>query len=38
MTGPNARPIVAGYVAVPAHATPDAAEGLLMEWRESFGP
>ena len=30
------RPLVAGYVAVPAHASPDAAEGLVAAWRESF--
>lgn len=25
-----------GYVAVPAHASPDSAEGLVSAWRESF--
>jgi hypothetical protein len=30
------RPVVAGYVAVPAHANPDAVEGVVAEWRESF--
>jgi hypothetical protein len=28
--------LVAGYVAVPAHASPDAAKGMVAEWRESF--
>jgi hypothetical protein len=28
--------VVAGYVAVPAHANPDAAEGLVADWRRSF--
>ncbi|HET9656806.1 MAG TPA: hypothetical protein VFP72_15745 [Kineosporiaceae bacterium] len=36
MTTTGVRPIVAGYAAVPAHAKPEAAEGLLLEWRESF--
>ncbi|HET9656762.1 MAG TPA: hypothetical protein VFP72_15525 [Kineosporiaceae bacterium] len=36
MTGSGVRPVVAGYAAVPAHARPEAAEGLLLEWRESF--
>jgi hypothetical protein len=27
---------VAGYLAVPAHANPVSAEGLVAEWRESF--
>jgi hypothetical protein len=34
VTGDRVRPLVAGYVAVPAHAKPDAAEGLVAEWRE----
>ncbi len=36
MTGAAVRPLVAGYVAVPAHASPDAAEGLVAAWRRSF--
>lgn len=36
MTATGVRPVVAGYAAVPAHAKPEAAEGLLMEWREAF--
>lgn len=28
--------LVAGYVAVPAHANPDSAEGLVSAWRASF--
>ncbi|HET9658450.1 MAG TPA: hypothetical protein VFP72_24065 [Kineosporiaceae bacterium] len=36
MTATGVRPIVAGYAAVPAHAKPEAAEGLLMDWREAF--
>lgn len=36
MTGGMTRPVVAGYVAVPAHANPDAADGQVAKWRESF--
>jgi hypothetical protein len=28
--------LVAGYVAVPAHANPDSTEGLVSAWRASF--
>jgi hypothetical protein len=34
--GPEVRPVVAGYVAVPAHADPEAVEGLVAAWRVSF--
>jgi hypothetical protein len=30
------RPVVAGYVAVPAQASADSVEDLVVEWRESF--
>ncbi|HET9658298.1 MAG TPA: hypothetical protein VFP72_23300 [Kineosporiaceae bacterium] len=36
VTETGVRPVVAGYVAVPAHAKAEVAEGLLLEWREAF--
>lgn len=39
MSGPGtavARRVLAGYVAVPAHASPDAADGLVAAWRDRF--
>ncbi len=35
MTG-SPRPLLAGYIAVPAHANPESAKGLVAEWREAF--
>jgi hypothetical protein len=34
VTGGGVRPVVAGYVAVPAHAKPGSAGPLVAEWRE----
>lgn len=36
MSEPRVRPVVAGYVAVPAHADPEAAEGFVAAWRVAF--
>lgn len=36
MTAQGVRPVVAGYLAVPAHASLNAVEGLVGAWRESF--
>lgn len=36
MIGHGVRPVVAGYVAVPAHANPESAQDLVAEWREAF--
>jgi hypothetical protein len=36
VTAPAVPRVVAGYLAVPAHASPDSAEVLLTAWRASF--
>ncbi len=36
MTGAAVPRVVAGYLAVPAQASPDVLEGLVSAWRESF--
>jgi hypothetical protein len=34
--GPGVRPVVAGYLAVPAQVSPESVEGLVAAWRVSF--
>lgn len=36
MTASGVRPVVAGYLAVPANVSPDSVEGLVAAWRVSF--